>query len=216
MKAVVWLLLLLMLFMVLSASARGAEIPSVVDHLESLTREEAIRHALDHHPKLAQAGAHLRQAEARLAEVRRWFRPNISVYAGRRFDQDSQRFGVQVSQDVDALWDRSRQRQAEAAVAALEQEQRLTRQAVVEEAAGAYDGWILARMDLRRRRAERSRAALALQRAREQYDEGLISASRLAELEKSLEESERSAAEAFAHLSRAALRLRHAMGEVEP
>ena len=214
MKVVLRLGLLLLWPAVFVRSAYPAELPSAVEHLESLTPEEAVRQALEAHPKLAKAEAHLRQAQVRLAEASRWFRPNVSLYAGERLDADRHRFGIQVSQDIDALWDRSKQQAAGAEVSAAQQDLLIARQEAVREVSAAYDGWILAKLNAHRAALRRTHARTILEHAREQYDEGLIAASRLAELEKSSDEAERASAESCAHLSEAALRLRQAMGEV--
>ncbi len=204
----------MMLLVSVVSSARASEPAPATDHLESLTKKEAVAQALRSHPKLAKAEAHLRQADSRLVESRRWLRPSVSIYAGRRFDLDSHRFGVQVSQDIDGLWDHSKQQEAQAQVCVAQQDLLIARQEVVREVSTAYDGWILVKLNAHRAALRRVHAHKVLEHARGQYDEGLIAASRLAELEKSSDEAERASAESFAHLSEAALRLRQAMGEV--
>ncbi len=180
----------------------------------SLTQAEVVRAALANHLKIAQAEAQVQQARHQLDAARRWFRPQLSLSAGERLDQDGHRVGVQVSQDLDALWDRSRVHEAQAMLIESEQALELVRQTVVTEAVAAHDAWVLAQLERWRNERRRDRAREALQRAQQQYDDGLISAARFAELEQMLEDAERSVTEASLRLGQATLRVRQAMGEL--
>jgi outer membrane protein TolC len=154
------------------------------------------------------------QARARLSESRRWFRPRIAVYAGERLDIEGHRAGIQISHDLDDLWNRSKVRDAEAELAVSEQELFLTRQAVVGEAVSAYSAWALAREERQRIARRIGRARRALQHAPEKYEEGLISRAQLTESEQSLETAQQAQQETFARLVQSAVRLRQAMGEL--
>lgn len=182
--------------------------------LEALSQEEAVRAALIHHPKICQAQARVNQAKVRLSESRRWFRPQIAVYAGERLDTEGHRAGIQISHDLDDLWNRSRVRDAEAELAVAEQNLFLTRQGVVQEAVSAYSAWALAREERQRIVRRIMRARRALRHAHEKYEEGLISRAQLTELEQSLETAQQAQAETFARLIQSAVRLRQAMGEL--
>lgn len=183
-------------------------------HLESLTQEEAVRTALERHPYIQRAQARVAQARTRLADARHWFRPKVSVYAGERLDAERHRIGIQITHDLDDLWNWSRARIAEAELVVAEQDLTLTRHETVAETVAAHNGWILAREERRRmaRRVEHARQALA--RGRERYEEGLISRAQLADLEQTLETAERLHQEAFARLIQSAVRLRQSMGEL--
>lgn len=180
--------------------------------LETLTREQVVQQALACHPAIVSAEARVTQAQARLASARRWFRPQLSVSAGERFETARHRFGIQVSHDLDALWDRTAVRQAAAELTVAEQALALTRQTTVADAAAAYDAWILARLGQQRAARRLTRAQEAVAHGRTQYDDGLIAVSHLRELEKAVEEAEDATAETSARLYQAALKLRQAMG----
>lgn len=182
--------------------------------LEALTQEEAVRTALSHHPKIHQAQARVDQARAGLSESRRWFRPRISVSAGERLDTEGHRAGIQISHDLDDLWNHSKVRDAEAELAVAEQDLFLTRQVVVEEAVSAYSTWALAREERQRISRRIVRARRALHHAHQKYEEGLISRAQLTELEQSLETAQQAQGETFARLVQSAVRLRQAMGEL--
>ncbi len=184
------------------------------EHLESLNQEEVVQIALAHHPQIERAQAKARQAQARLEEAKRWFRPNISVYAGERLDTEGHRVGVQFSQDLDSLWDRSRQRQAAAELEIVEQDLALTRQSVVSEAVAAYSAWDSARTGRQRAELRVRRFRAALKHLRGRYEEGLATQAQVRRLEESLEEAERSQGKASGDLMQAAVRLRQAMGEL--
>ena len=185
-----------------------------VEHLESLSQEEVVRIALAHHPHIERAQAKTRQAQSRLEEAKRWFRPNISVYAGERLDTEGHRVGVQFSQDLDSLWDRSRRSQAAAELEIAEQDLALIRQSVVGEAVAAYNAWIVARTGRRHAELRVTRFRSALERVRARYEEGLATQEQVRRTEESLEEAERSQEKSFGDLMQAAVRLRQAMGEL--
>lgn len=210
-RALAWLLGFLLTAPAVALAGTHSH-PTVL--LESLTQEEAVHLALEHHPKIYKAQAHVEQVQVRLAEARRWFRPRISVYAGERIDTEGHRVGIQFSHDLDELWNRSKAREAESELAIAEQELVITRQAVVEEAVSAYNGWLLARDERHHlsRRVRRSRRALT--HGHEQYEEGLLSRAQLTELEQSLENAQRAHQESYAKLVQSAVRLRQAMGEL--
>ncbi len=207
----VWLIM----FVVLMPGRSAAEgQPRESAFLEALSQEEAVQAALTHHPKIHQAQARIDQARARLSESRSWFRPRIAVYAGERLDTGGHRAGIQISHDLDDLWNRSKVRDAEAELAVAEQDLFLTRQAVVEEAVSAYSTWALAREERQRIARRIVRARRALGHAHEQYEEGLISRAQLTELEQSLDTAQQAQEETFARLVQSAVRLRQAMGEL--
>lgn len=203
-----------LIFLLLSAARAFGEPAPQTAHLESLTQAEAVETALRHHPKIHRAQARVRQAEARLAESRRWFRPQLSLYAGERLDSDSHRVGVQVSHDLDALWDRSKTRDAEQELAMAEQDLALMRQAVVQELVASCEGWTLARGEWERSSQRVRRAQRALEHGQEQHDEGLIASARLAELEQAVETAQHDQEEGFSRLVQAAVRYRQALGEL--
>lgn len=182
--------------------------------LEFLTQAEAVRVALVHHPKIHQAQARLDQARARLSEARRWFRPRIAVYAGERLDTQGHRAGIQISHDLDNLWNRSKIHDAEAELVVSEQDLFLTRQAVVEETVSAYNAWTLARGECKRIARRIGSVRRALRHAHEQYEEGLISRAQLTELEQKLDTAQQAQEESSARLVQSAVRLRQAMGEL--
>ncbi len=202
-------------FLLLAPAAANAETPHHASvPLESLTQEEAVHLALEPHPKIHKAQAHVEQVRVRLTEARRWFRPRISVYAGERIDTEGHRVGIQFSHDLDELWNRSKTLEAESELAIAEQEFVLTRQAVVEEAVSAYHTWVLAREDRRHLSHSVRRSRRALTHGHQQYEEGLLSRAQLNELEQALENAQRAHQEAYAKLVQSAVRLRQAMGEL--
>ncbi len=210
-RLAVWLMMLAVL-MPGRVSAEGPERESAF--LEALTQEEAVRAALSRHPKIHQAQARMDQARARLSESRRWFRPRISVSAGERLDTEGHRAGIQISHDLDDLWNHSKVRNAEAELAISEQDLFLTRQAVVEEVVSAYSRWALAREERQRISRRIVHARRALHHAHQKYEEGLISRAQLTELEQSLDTAQQAQQETFARLVQSAVRLRQAMGEL--
>ena len=183
-------------------------------HLESLTQEEAVETALSRHPRVQKARTQVERARTRLSEAHRWFHPRIAFYAGERLDVEGHRVGIQLSQELDDVWNRSKIRDAEAELVLAEQDLSLTCQTVVEEAVSAYHTWLRVREEYRRasRRVPRVRHDLA--HAWDQYEEGLISRAQIRELEQSLENAERAYGETFAHFIQSAVRLRQAMGEL--
>ena len=205
---------LVLIFLLLSATRVFGESAPQTAFLESLSQAEAVETALENHPRIHRAQARVRQAEARLAESRRWFRPRLSLYAGERLDADSHRVGVQVSHDLDALWDRSKARDAEQELTVAEQEMALTRQEVVQELVAACEGWTLARGEWERSSRRVRLAQRALEHGQEKHEEGLISSSKLTDLEQAVETAQHEQEESFSRFVQAAVRYRQALGEL--